>query len=531
MKRKVLAALLCVSMTATLLTGCGKEKENNATNTDPVVEDASEEVVVDDTEAPAAPVAEMAEPEELPAEFAHLTFDGETDEGIKAVVQTEDVGDNDGGTYGLAETDVEFVYEAGAVGNCLALDGTYGIDLGLEATQTDAYTVSFWVNADRLSTFGPTLQMGYDMGKKADDVNDVTWLNVTQSEWGVDGAKIFPIVWSRNEASNAADGTVCFPWMYGFDNEIHGKKEWTMVTIVCSGEAQNSPVGTTTAGAQFYVNGVKMYDSQDNFTNNTYFEHTWDASLAPNIMKPGDGKTFESLFGINYWDTIFKGFVDDLFVYDTALTPGQVASLFIRGNADAETLTGDAEEVEAPIELPEITEDAAAIDKIGTTARDMGFWSDWSQSYELANGATKTIKLNNYSNATNNWCNYVLAFCNVETPGHSAPADVAGYAEYAVTRADSFAWGVADDASFAFEYTASWGDDWAAFAEMMKDAEVTIKLTRNDSTISVDATFVAADGTEYTQQGTMTTETLTAAEPCYFFVTGEGAYVEILSVE
>lgn len=523
MKRKVLAALLCVSMTATLFAGCGKEETKT-----PESETQKESESEKPTEANA---------EDLPTEFAHITFDGEGDEGYSALTQVEDKGDNDGGNFGLAATEATYAYADGPVGKCLFLDGSYGLDLGLEPTQTDAYTVSFWVNADRLATFGPTLQMGHNIGKAADAGNDVTWLNVTQSDWGEDGAMIFPIVWSRNEASDASADVDCWPWMYSFDNEIHGKREWVMVTIVCSGEEQTGPNGNKTVGAQYYINGVKTYDSQDNYTNGTYFEYSWDATLAPNIMKTEGDVAFESLFGINYWDTVFKGFLDDLYVYDSALTAGQVASLYALGDATVETTApegaDDTTDDNAAIELPEITEDAAAIDKVGTTARDMGFWSDWTASYELADGATKTIKLNNYSNATNNWCNYVIAFCNVQTTAHSAPADTADYAEYAVTRADSFAWGVEGDDAFSFEYTASWGDDdaaWATFLDMMKDAEVTIKLTRNGDTISVDATFVAADGTEYTQQGTIKSR-LTSADPCYFFITGEGAYIEILSVE
>ena len=128
--------------------------------------------------------------------------------------------------------------------------------------------------------------MGYNMGKASDAGNDVTWFNVTQSEWGDNSAKIFPIVWSRNEASDAPDGTDCWPWMYSFDSAIHGKREWAMVTIVCSGETQTGSAGQTTVGAQYYVNGVLTYDSQDNYNNSSYFEYTWDATLAPNIMQP-----------------------------------------------------------------------------------------------------------------------------------------------------------------------------------------------------------------------------------------------------
>lgn len=527
MKKKILAVLLCIGMTASLFAGCAKEQTETTTEETPV---EVEETVEEPEAEPAAevPAPTLADPEELPADaFAHLTFDGDAEESYAAVVQVDNVGDNDGATYGIEETEVEFAYQPGVVGNALFLDGSYGLDLGFEATETDAYTISFWINADRLSTFGPTLQMGYNMGKAADAGNDVTWLNVTQSEWGADSAKVFPIVWSRNEASDAEDGTDCWPWMYAFDDSIHGKREWAMVTIVCSGEEQTGSTGAKTAGAQFYVNGAMVYDSQANYTNNTYFEYTWDASLAPNIMKPGDNE-FQALFGINYWDTIFKGYIDDLYVYDSALTAGQVASLYLLGDPTVE-MSAEAAEEEAPaIELPEITADSSAIDVVGTTDRTLAFWGDWTDAYELAEGETVTVKLNNYSNGTQNYCNYVIVFANTETEGHTAPADQsADYAEYAVVRADAFGWG---DASYAGEFTCSWGDDWASFVQMMLDAEATIELTRNGDTITMDTTFVAADGTEYTEQATVKSG-LTADAPCYFFFTGEGSYVEILSVE
>ncbi len=532
MKKKLLATLLCVGMTASLLSGCGSSSSTSTTTDTTATADtsATEASASAETEAAAeqtaAPEAVMAEAEALPDEaFVHITFDGD-DEGYTALVQVDDVGDNDGATYGLAATDATFTYTTGVVGQSLYLDGTYGLDLGFDATNTDAYTISFWLNADRLSNYGPTLQIGYDVGKAADVGNDVTWLNITQAEWGDSSAKIFPLAWSRNEASDGADGTDCWPWMYAFDNEIHGKREWVMVTVVCTGEEQTSPLGSTTVGAQYYIDGVKVYDSQDNYTNNSYFEYTWDATLAPNIMQPGD-KEFEAYFGINYWDTVFKGYVDDLYVYDTALTAGQVATLYQLGDPDVEMAEIEvAEEEEVVIELPEITADDSAIDTIGTTARDLAFWGDWSDGFELADGETKTVVLNNYSNAAANWDNYVVAFVNVETEGHTAPADQsADYAEYAVVRADAYGWG---DADYAGDFTTSW-TDWDSFPTMMLAANVTIEITRNGGEIVMNTTFVDADGNEATEEATITS-TLTADDPCYFFFTGEGCYIEILSV-
>ncbi len=504
-------------MTATMMTGCGGEKETKEENSVPETEAVSEDTEKEET---TAPVAEMADPEELPAEaFAHITFDGEEDEGYVAVTQVEDVGDNDGATFGLAEAaDAALTYSAGPVGNALYLDGSFGLDLGLEATNTDAYTISFWMNADRLSTFGPTLQMGYDMGKAADADNDVTWLNVTQSEWGADSAKIFPIVWSRNEASDAEDGTDCWPWMYAFDNEIHGKQEWCMVTIVCTGEEQKGSTGATTAGAQFYVNGVKMYDSQDNYTNGSYFEYTWDATLAPNIMKPGD-KEFESLFGINYWDTVFKGYVDDLYVYDSALTPGQVASLFLLGDASAET-AAPAEDESA--EAAEVTVTGTAV---GATDCSTAFWGAHSDTWEVAEGETVSKTFVNYHGSeAANWNNFVVILQNV-ADAHSAD-DNADYVEYGVVRADNYGWSGekntldnADELGWTLE--SNW--NWDSFIEDMQGATVVVSVTNNGDTADVVCDVTTASGETYQQKYAG----IEVSGDLYFCLTVDGSCLDI----
>lgn len=527
MRKKFLSVLLCATMAVSMMAGCGK------TETPDITPKPTEKPVSTPKPTPSPKPTEIPTPTPIPAEklpgaFAHITFDGE-DEGYKAVVQSDVVGNNDGATYGLADASVEFGYADGAVGKALYLDGKFGIDLNLEPTNTDAYTVSFWMNAARLSTFGPTLQMGYNMGRAADAGNNVTWLNVTQSEWGTNSAKIFPIVWSRNEASDAADGTDCWPWMYSFDDAIHGKKEWVMVTIVCSGEVQNGPMMATTVGAQYYVNGQLMYDSQKNYEESYLFEYTWDATLAPNIMKPGDSE-FESLFGINYWDTVFKGFVDDLYVFDTALTPGQVTSLYQMGDPAVEPVAPETGEVtvdEEPKAQVVTTFAENAIATVGAPTCDNGFWTSWSDGYELADGATVNLHFNNYGSGLSNWHNWVLAFANTETKADLAPGadNYPGYAEYGVVRGDAFAWGFPSDP--AFEYT--WAD-WDAFLKLMKDADVRLSITRNGSDVAFTATITDADNEVYTYKMNATTAAA-AGDPMYVFLTGEGCYIELLSAQ
>ena len=142
-------------------------------------------------------------------------------------------------------------------------------------------------------------------------------------------------------------------------------------------------------------------------------------------------------------------------------------------------------------------------------------------------GGTLTLKLNNYSSAGNNWSNYVLGLVNtaVTTDLLAGAGNYPGYAEYCVLRADSYGWG---DASYVGTWTNSW-TDWTAWLELMKDAEVTITLIRSGATVNVETTFVGADGTAMTSSAVITTS-LTADAPCYVFVGGEAAYIELLSV-
>jgi len=504
MKKKVLAALLSASMIMAMLTGCGGEEAavENSEAVESVVEESTEAVesVVEEV-APAGPT--LAEAEALPeTPFAHITFDSANAEaeGYTAVTQVEQAADsaNDGATFDIAPVDAAFGYAAGPVGEALFIDGSFGIDLNLEPTNTDTYTVSFWMNADRLATYGASLQMGYNMGKAADVGNNVTWFNVTQSEWGENSAKIFPVVWSRNEASDAADGTDCWPWMYAFDNAIHGKREWVMVTIVATGEAQTGATGATTVGAEYYVNGAKVYDSQDNYESAAYFEYTWDATLAPNIMKPGDAE-FESLFGINYWDTIYKGFVDDLYIYDTALTAGQVASLYALGDPTVESVAPEGvATTEEPAEP--VANDNSGVVTTGTVVGSLdcttGFWTTWSDTVQVPEGESVSVNFKNYTDGLAAWDNFLVILQNV--PDAHAAADNADYKEYAVMRADNWGWGAGYDGIATA--TCDW--NWDTFTADMNGADVALTITNNGTTADVVAVVTTAAGTVYNQSYT-----------------------------
>lgn len=513
MKKKLLSVLLAAAMVASLA-ACGGDDNTggDVTNNDNTETGGTEE-------AGGNEAAEVT-PEDLPAAFAHITFDEGAGEGYTAVTNADkDLNDSnlDGANLAIVPYDTTFAYTEGPVGQALYIDGKFGLDLNLEATNTDAYTVSFWMNADRLSTYGATLTMGYNMSR-ADTAANVTWMNITQTEFGTDSAKIFPVVWSRNVASNAQDGTVCWPWMYAFDDQIHGKREWVMVTVVCSGEVQNSPLGTTTAGAQYYINGQKVYDSQDNFTNHTYWEeYTWDATLAPNIMKPDT--EFQSYFGINYWDTIFKGFVDDLYVFDSALSAGQVLSLYQLGNPNANSVAPEGTPVEEEVEP--VAADHSGVTTTGTVvgATDCStpFWNQFSDVVAVPNGESVTVNFVNYTSTLENWHNFVVILQNVPD-AHSAD-DNPDYKEYGVMRADNWGWGAGYDNIAVAE--CDW--NWDTFKTDMDGANVELTITNNGDTADVVAVVTTAAGTVYNQKYTG----VAVDGDLYYCLTVEAAFLDI----
>lgn len=446
--------------------------------------------------------------------------------GLTAVTQVDKAEDsiNDGANFDIAPCDhpIMIAEGQGASGNALYLDGKYGVKLDdLASIDTDCYTISFWVNADRLSTFGPVVQMGRNIGDSGDD-RTVTWINFTKSTWGTNGAALFPVAWNRNSSigTDVNEGGV-WPWISGADDAEHGKREWCLVTIVMDGVRYTADDNMDRIGTKYYLNGELMFDASPEFM---FYQ-----GVAPEILT-GDG--VEGYIGINYWDTIFKGFIDELTIYGKALTAEEVKALYDAGTAPEKPVAPSLEDIVVetePAALAAAPVDAAAIDTLGTPDRVLGFWTDNTDGYELADGATVTMKLNNYSNGETNWNNFVICLTNtpVKTDLLASAENYEGYAEYVVIRADAWGWGegFVPEGSFEMSWT-----DWAQWLNLMTDAEVTLVLTRDGGVVTIDFTFTGADGTVMTEKATVNS-TMTAESPVYAFLGGEGAYIELLSVE
>lgn len=562
-KKSVVSFMLSAAVVATMFAGCSSGSSDNTeaeTSTEAVSEEESEESSEEESseeEASSEEAADdthfwtLAEAEEVPEALYHYTFDGD-DEGISVITQGDMITAEEkeadpylaGATYSLVESDAELQYvDNGAVGKALYMDGSCGLSLDVEPLQSDTYTISFWVNAWRLADYGPTVTFGRNMGATGTDDLTVAWMNITQAAWGssVNGVSttVFPAVWNRNSSikTTEADGTenTLWPWIGAYDDTVHGLREWVMITVVANGERYTADVDQAErVGTQFYINGMLASECLTHDGNGDGY-----GGISPEIMTTVDGDQFAFNFGVNYWDSMYKGFVDDLYVFDSALTAGEVAGLYALGDPEADTQVPDSaegsgeESTEASSTAQEVTSisDAAdVIDTLGSTDLSMGFWTEALDSVELKDGETKTVKFVNYTDGAANWDNYVVAFTNTETTKDKLPSadNYDGYAEWAVVRADLFAWGYPDGNETSFE--GSWGDDWASFVSMMSAAQTTLTISRDGADVTIVADYIGSDGNTYNSTSKVTTG-MTADDPCYFFLTGEKCYIELLSVE
>ena len=483
MKKKILSMLLSAAMVATCFAGCGSSTENEAGG------DASASA-------------------DLPEAVYYYSFD-EADDSDSIQPTAQDTSATDI----LTAADKDKTYIPGVKGEALYTDGVTGYKLTDVNGVGDTYTVSFWIYATRFSNYMPTVQFGPDV--HGDATGGQHYLNITRAEWGADSAATFPCIWAYDEND---DGL----WPnWAPDDANEHLKEWTNITLVV--DANNVSTDGTMLVANLYVNGeeVTKTDSDGNIV---------PINVVNGCMEASDN--FDFLLGVNYWDSVFKGAFDELYIFDQALTADQAKALYEMGDTTVE--------YEEPDRVVDVVATEDALYTLGTTDLTAGFWTNWTPTTEIKDGETKEITLKNYSDGVNLWDNFVTVFVNEESDGTENPnADGAGsanYKEYAVTRADMYSWGdgivdpADDEANATCEYTWSWGnwDTWRT--SVMVDTDVTVKINRNGSDLTLDYNFVDYNGTSNTATAVLHTS-ITSSDPVYFFLTNEASYVEVYSIK
>ncbi|MCH5291182.1 MAG: hypothetical protein J1D88_05395 [Treponema sp.] len=138
---------------------------------------------------------------------------------------------------------------------------------------------------------------------------------------------------------------------------------------------------------------------------------------------------------------------------------------------------------------------------IGATDNSTGFWGASSKDFALPKGNKLVAKFVNYSDGAENWHNFLVILRTKEDNDNSAE----GYqTEYAVVRADNWAWGAGygndgGDSPFMLDgITKGMEDarDWSKFVEAMKNgATVTAEIANYGKTANIDCTIAGTSAT------------------------------------
>lgn len=168
-------------------------------------------------------------------------------------------------------------YVAGSVGKALVLDGASGVKLADNLITGKAYSISVWLNPSALTNY-TTAFFGF--------AKENYWISLVPGggPGGTDS-----VLWSGSTN-----------WFDGKFGSTIAKDKWTHVVMVVDKNAVLT----------VYLDGKKAN------------------SLAgfPDVFSSGSTSTF--FLGVNYWDTPYKGKIDELKIFNEAISASDVSLLF-----------------------------------------------------------------------------------------------------------------------------------------------------------------------------------------------------------
>lgn len=246
----------------------------------------------------------------------------------KNVVGVARKGDISAGTTGNTKTGVlptanknaKLQYKKGKHGKALYISRTVGgkaASMGAQLKNvklgSGSWTVSFWVKPEtNLSNF----MAMFFTGNHITDPKNTKWLSITQDSW-LDSKTNTPTIWSHSVSNGKNDQ---FPW-YGHQDK---KGTWTAEQAVKAGQWTHiTLVVNTKQTCEYGTKGKSGYVKS---------YHAWtyvNGQLFGNgTVAKGTMSNSNSFFlGLNAWDMGFKGLIDDVKLWDKALTAKQVKAI------------------------------------------------------------------------------------------------------------------------------------------------------------------------------------------------------------
>lgn len=226
-------------------------------------------------------------PQRLPFNrSAHFAFENDLAESLSRFGAATATGDRiwNGGSVS---------YSTGQSGQALQLDGTGGVLLPPELINNYEYTVSFWANPTTISESTPAFFGAVDEQTGSNGLPySNRWISFLPQGW--DGNTM---LWSGREQ-----------WFDGSAGERITESTWThMAFAVKQGQAS------------VYLNGVEKFSGG---TLDDFFT----------------GANGRFALGVNYWDTSYHGLIDELKIYDSALSAEEIQFLDIESKSNSELL-------------------------------------------------------------------------------------------------------------------------------------------------------------------------------------------------
>lgn len=186
----------------------------------------------------------------------------------------------------------DFSFTSGKINNCLYLDGSYGLELNMGRFNSKSYTISFWVKPSEINAHTPILSIVkgvFEDNNYSTVLLDENWLqpNITS---------IYTDETGSNSYSSGISGAL-------------NSNIWTHIAIVVDG----------TSSLEEYFDNMSLYVDG---------EYACDGLMLKNLCS-NDSKFF---IGINPYSDAFKGYIDDLLIFNSALTAEDILSVYTLDN-------------------------------------------------------------------------------------------------------------------------------------------------------------------------------------------------------
>lgn len=199
------------------------------------------------------------------------------------------------GLLPLEVEDPEYTYTDGKFGKAIHLDGSFGLDLGDANPLTDSYTISYWMNPEKLhGGVDPTLAAGV--------FDPQYWVNLTFER----------SVWSHRVSDNK--------WCDNSVGSLYKANTWQHVVLAVDGNT-----------ATLYLDGVPAYQNIE---------------ILEGIMTNEGAHVY---FGVNGWDKMFVGSLDEMMMFKKCLNEKEVLALYNGAAKTEEMVETDFEQLKETI--------------------------------------------------------------------------------------------------------------------------------------------------------------------------------------